>query len=144
MTGQWVLVDGYSVIHNWLQLRLLMGNSLDHQRQALIHVLRQFADHSGRRVTVVFDGYAAKHKPDGALPAAGVEIIFSSSGKTADDVIERLVGQAAHPDQIVVVTSDNQERRTVETLGAVSQSSELFEQEVQRELLSRLREELES
>src|SRR5690348_7277164 len=158
MSDQWILVDGYSVVHNWLQLRMLMGNSLQHQREALIHILRQYADHSGRRVTVVFDGYAAKHKPEGTEPITGIEIIFSASGKTADDVIERFVADAAHPDQILVITSDNQERRTVEALGAQSRSTDMFEMDVQRELkeladlvrqhsrarvLGRLREELE-
>jgi predicted RNA-binding protein with PIN domain len=134
MSASWVLVDGYSVIHNWLQLRMLAGHSLHHQRLALTHVLRQYADHSGRRVTVVFDGYAAKHKPGVPDPEAGLEVIFSASGKTADDVIERLVGRSPTPDQIVVITSDNQERRTVESLGAQSRSTEMFETDVQTEL----------
>jgi predicted RNA-binding protein with PIN domain len=56
--------------------------------------------------------------------------VFSEHGKTADDVIERLVAEAPQPEQIQVVTSDNLERHTVESLGAQSISAELFELEV--------------
>lgn len=131
MNGLWILVDGYSVLHAWPKLRKLAGRSLEHQREALVRVLRQFADQTGQRVTVVFDGYAAKRKPESTAPTPGIEVIFSEKGKTADDVIERTVGQAERPSGILVVTSDNVERQTVEGLGARSVSAEVFEAEVE-------------
>ena len=130
MSQHWILVDGYSVLHFWPRLRKLAGRSLETQRAALIHVLQQYGDAMDCRVTVVFDGYAAKHKPDTTEPTSGLEVLFSDAGKTADDVIERFVATADRPGNIRVVTSDNLERRTVETLGAQSVSTELFEAEV--------------
>jgi predicted RNA-binding protein with PIN domain len=124
------LVDGYSVLHAWPQLRRAAGRPLEQQRDALVAVLRGYADSSGQRVTVVFDGYAAKRKPDVTEKVPGIEVLFSATGKTADDVIERLVAQADRRDLILVVTSDNMERHTVESLGAGSMSAELFEKEV--------------
>ena len=129
-SSQWILVDGYSVLHFWPRLRKLAGRSLELQRDALIHVLRQYGDATGGRVTVVFDGHSAKRKPAQTAPTPGVEVRFSDIGKTADDVIERLVGTAVRPGNIRVVTSDNVERQTVEMLGAQSVSTELFEVEV--------------
>jgi len=131
MSDRWVLVDGYSVLHAWPKLRRLAGRRLEQQRDALERVLRQYADHTRHKVTVVYDGYAAKRKPDTVAPTPGLEVLFSETGKTADDVIERLVGQAERPDRIQVVTSDNMERHTVESLGAQSMSAELFEAEVE-------------
>ncbi len=144
MSTRWTLVDGYSVLHAWPRFttRKSRQMSLQQRREALVAALRQYADHSRRRVTVVFDGYAAKHKPEVAEPAHGVEVLFSDRGKTADDLIERLVGQSAHRASIVVVTSDNMERRTVESLGAQSVSAEVFEEEVDaalRELAGEVR-----
>jgi hypothetical protein len=130
LTPRWILVDGYSVLHFWPRLRKLAGRSLQQQRDALLRVLRQYGDATGRRITVVFDGYAAKHKPEKNEPTPGLEVIFSDAGKTADDLIERMVATAERPGNITVVTSDNLERRTVETLGAQSLSCELFEQEI--------------
>jgi predicted RNA-binding protein with PIN domain len=131
---KWILVDGYSVIHSWPQLRKLAGKSLAKQRDVLIRVLRQYGDHCGCRVTVVFDGYAAKHRPDVQEPVAGVEVMFSGAGQTADDVIERMVGTSESPGQITVITSDNLERQTVESVGAGSMSAEMFELEARTAL----------
>jgi predicted RNA-binding protein with PIN domain len=134
MSDRWVLVDGYSVLHAWPKLRRLAGRRLEQQREALERVLGQYADHTRRKVTVVFDGYAAKRKPDAVAPSPGIDVLFSERGKTADDVIERMVAQAEQPAGILVVSSDNMERHTVESLGAQSMSAELFEAEVAAEL----------
>ena len=134
MSDRWVLVDGYSVLHQWPRLLKIAGCSLETRRNALIALLEGYADHSGRRVTVVFDAYAVKQKPETASRPRGIEILYSGSGKTADDVIERFVGESTRPSLILVVTSDNLERQLVETLGAQSVSAELFELEVEAEL----------
>lgn len=134
MTPRWVLVDGYSVLHFWPRWRRHTGRRLAQQRDALIALLRQYSDATGHRVTVVFDGYAARHKPDPPEPTPGLEVLYSDTGKTADDVIERLVAEADRPANILVVTSDHLERHTVETLGAHSQSCAAFEQEVEAAL----------
>jgi len=134
MNDRWILVDGYSVLHQWPRLRKIAGRSLETRRNALLALLERYADHGNRRVTVVFDAYAAKHKPETAGRPRGVEVIYSGSGKTADDVIERMVGEAERRSLILVVTSDNIERQVVETLGAQSVSAELFELEVDAEL----------
>jgi len=120
MSQRWILVDGYNVLHFWPRLRKLAGRSLEVQRDALIGILRQYGDATNCRVTVVFDGYAAKHKPERNEPTPGVEVLFSDTGKTADEMIERFIGTAAEPGHIRVVTSDNLERGTVEALGAQS------------------------
>jgi predicted RNA-binding protein with PIN domain len=144
VSDRWVLVDGYSVLHAWPRFatRKARQLSLQQRREALVGLLRQYADHSRRRVMVVFDGYAAKHKPEKQEAAHGVEVLFSERGKTADDLIERLVAQSEHKSSILVVTSDNMERHTVEASGAQSASAEVFEAEVEaalRELAGEVR-----
>ena len=144
MSEQWILVDGYSVLHAWPRFatRKARQLSLQQRREMLVGVLRQYADHSRRRVTVVFDAYAAKHKAEGKEPTHGVEVLFSERGKTADDVIERLVGQTADKGKILVVTSDNAERQTVEAMGAQTTAAEVFEADVEavlRELAGMVR-----
>lgn len=134
MSQRWVLVDGYSVLHTWKRLQKPPGRSLQHYRDALLRLLRQYGDHSGCRVTVVFDGYAAKRKPETTEPSPGVEVIYSEQGKTADDIIERLVAQAQERANILVVTSDNVERHTVEAMGAHSMSAGVFEAQMEAAL----------
>mgnify|MGYP003326856258 CR=1 FL=1 len=136
MEIRWVFVDGYSVLHTWARFLTRKGRerALAKQRDELIHLLRQYADATGRRVTVVFDGYASKRKPDTPEVTVGIEVLYSEPGKTADDVIERVVGLLPNRTEILVVTSDNAERRTVESLGAESRSCEVFEEEVESAL----------
>jgi len=119
-------------MHTWKRFatRKTRALSLQQRREELVKLLLQFADHSRRRVTVVFDGYAAKHKPERNEPSPGIEIVFSERGKTADDAIERMVSETADRTRIQVVTSDNVERGTVEAMGAESMSAELFEAEM--------------
>jgi predicted RNA-binding protein with PIN domain len=134
MTPTWVLVDGYSVLHFWRKLiqrergRKQVGAEA---RDKLIHLMRQYADAAGCRVTLVFDGYGAKHHPDATDHGPGIEVVYSQQGKTADDVIERLVASAPDRSTILVVTSDNLERQTVDSLGAGSMSCEMFEAEAE-------------
>ncbi|MCX7887829.1 MAG: NYN domain-containing protein, partial [Verrucomicrobiae bacterium] len=127
---RWVLVDGYSVLHQWPRLRKIAGRSLEQRRNALLALLERYADHSGHRVTVVFDAYAARHQTETCDRFRGVEVIYSSRGRTADAVIARMVGESRQPALILVVTSDNVERRVVESLGAQSVSAEFFELEL--------------
>ncbi len=136
MSGRWILVDGYSVLHAWPRFatRKARQLSLQQRREMLVGLLRQYADHSRRRVTVVFDAYAAKHKAEGKEPTHGIEVLFSERGKTADDVIERLVARAEQKGEILVVTSDNAERSTVEAMGAQTTSAEVFEGDVEAAL----------
>ena len=138
MNDRWVLVDGYNVLCSWPQFasRKSRLRTLEQRREGLLRVLRQYADQSGRPVTVVFDGYGARHKPvkgeteTGMNAGRGLEVLFSDRGKTADEVIERVVALAPSRERILVVTSDNVERQTVEALGAQSESAESFAVEV--------------
>jgi predicted RNA-binding protein with PIN domain len=134
MKAPWIIVDGYSVAHAWPRLRQLAHGPLARRRELLVQLLGRYADFSGKRVTVVFDAYAVRHQPATAEPPHGVEVVFSRQGKTADDVIERVVALSPGCDHITVVTSDNVERQIVEALGARSLSAELFELEVADQL----------
>ena len=83
MRNRWVLVDGYSVLHAWLRFasRKMRQQSLHQRREALVGVLRQYADATGGKLTVVFDGYAAKHKPEGSEVTHGIERLVFRAGQ---------------------------------------------------------------
>jgi predicted RNA-binding protein with PIN domain len=49
--------------------------------------------------------------------------IYTPSGTTADDVIEKLVGQAREPGDCLVATDDRAERQVIESLGAAGMSA---------------------
>ena len=112
-----ILVDGYSLLHNWPELAEGAPRHSERARDALTDMLQQYQDATGTPVTVFFDGKGArgKHKK----PAAqAVEVLFSGGGQTADDLIERAAHRFQDYGEVLVVTDDFAERDTVFASGA--------------------------
>lgn len=132
ITMQFVIVDGHSVIHAWDELRRLhaTGPRRYLAREALLKRLRLYQDVTGTRVVVVFDGVGTKVTDE--REAAGVQVFYANSGRTADSIIERLVAKYAATFAIRVATADQMERDTVESFGAICVSPEELRYEVER------------
>src|SRR4051812_45987007 len=84
-----ILVDGYSLLHNWPRLAPGKPRHSAAARDELIHVLTLYRDAIGTPITIVFDGSGA---PAGTPPPTStpeLEVLYSGAGQTADDVIER-------------------------------------------------------
>ena len=119
-----LLVDGYSILHQWDELKPGRGRSLAAAREALVLLLTRYHDARGGELTVVFDG---RSLPPGGFPfKTGLRILFSREGETADAVIERMVGQAPKDSRFLVATDDEMERSVVESLGAHTISAQIL------------------
>lgn len=130
MSALFLVVDGHSVIYAWPALRSLHTRQPAIAREELIQLLAQVHDAGRWRVTLVFDG--VKGKPEKRRPNELV-VFYSAQGQTADAVIERLVAASGRAPEIVVVTADEAEKRTVEALGATTASPDWLELECQGE-----------
>ncbi|PPK95292.1 putative RNA-binding protein with PIN domain [Kineococcus xinjiangensis] len=97
-----LVVDGYNVTKlGFGQLTLL------EQRRRLVDGLGAIAARTGVEVTCCFDG----NDGVGPVPSPStrrVRVLFSSAGRTADELIRRLV-RAEPPGRVVVVVSDDGE-----------------------------------
>ncbi len=111
-----LLVDGYSIIYAWPPLRAALRRSLEGARDRLVAALTPIQDATGVRVTVVFDSRHGTRVSAGEWPA-GLDVIFTRKGMTADGCIERLVARATAPEQFLVATNDHAEATMVRTLG---------------------------
>jgi predicted RNA-binding protein with PIN domain len=112
--GVLVLVDGYNVTKH---PQGFPDRGLEDQRTLLLDLCRRLARRFGTEITVVFDGGTVGPLPT-RLPLGPVEVVFTDAGRTADDEIVARTN-AAPPDRpVVVVTSDNELRSRVTTLGA--------------------------
>ncbi len=128
-----ILVDGYSLLHSWPELAHGEVRHSGAAREELIRVLTQYQDASGTPVTVFFDGSLPKR---GMPPAAfeAVEVIYSSAGQTADQMIERAAHRFKPYGEVVAVTDDHAERETVLSLGGFAYSCRNFVQMVESTL----------
>jgi uncharacterized protein len=108
-----ILVDGYSLLHNWPELARGKARHSAAAREELVHVLTQYQDATGTPVTIFFDGGGAPPGTPKNESGNGVEVLFSKSGQTADDMIERAAHRFEDYGEVMAVTNDNAERDTV-------------------------------
>ena len=121
-----MIVDGMNLIGSrpdgwWRDRRGAM--------RALVEALTARAEAEGEDITVVFDG-----RPFELRGAPGVEVVFASRAgrNAADDDIVALVERAARPDELSVVTSDDDLARRVEALGSRTVGAGGFRRELER------------
>ena len=60
-------------------------------------------------------------------------VSYATADQTADSIIERLVGASGMSKDILVITADEAEKLTVESLGAATASPEWLRKELERE-----------
>ncbi len=126
-----LVVDGYNVIYKSARYLARMdetadGDPFEQARDLLVADVAAYA--KGRyEPVIVFDaaGNASPERPD--LSRAGVRLVFSPAGESADTVIERLVTEARlAPQAVTVVTSDNTIRATVGGIPVTRVSSDVL------------------
>jgi hypothetical protein len=121
-----ILVDGYSLLHSWPELAPGAPRHSETARDALAEMLTHYQDASGTPVTIFFDGTGSRRGKPKNESAGGVEILFSSAGRTADDLIERAAARFQSYGEVLVVTNDFAERDVVSGFGGSVASCENF------------------
>ena len=125
------VVDGYNVIYKSSRYLARMdetsgGDPFEQARDLLVADVAAYA--KGRyEPVIVFDaaGNVSPERPD--LSKAGVRLVFSPAGESADTVIERLVTEARlAPHAVTVVTSDRTIRATVGGVPVTRVSSDVL------------------
>ena len=129
-----ILIDGYSLLHNWPDLARGRRRHSAAARDELIHTLTRYRDAIGTPMTVVFDGGGAPQGTPKPHSTPCFEVIYSKAGQTADDIIERVTHRLKGFGEVLVVTDDFSERDTVLALGGMAWSCASFIQEVEGSL----------
>ena len=127
----WLLVDGYNIIHAWPQLRELARADLEGARQQLVHRLRNYQGWKRCRVIVVFDAYKVKGGVGSVERYHNLYVVYTKEAETADMYIEKATHRIAKHHRTRVVTSDATEQLIILGAGALRVSSRSFREEVQ-------------
>lgn len=122
MPESFLIVDGHSIIFAWPELLALQRRSGASARENLIKILTEYQDLSGVNVVVVFDGKG--ERVNEVTEPGGIQIFYSNAGRTADEIVERLVAKYGHKHTITVATADLLEQQTVISFGAQCVGSE--------------------
>lgn len=121
-----ILVDGYSLLHDWPELANGHARHSAAARDALIRRLTHYQDAVGTAITIFFDGAGRRGPAPPQDAEHAVEVLFSGNGKTADQMIERAAHRFAAWGEVLAVTDDNTERDTVSALGGFASSCREF------------------
>ena len=129
-----ILVDGYSLLHNWPSLAPGRARHSEQARAALVRMLTKYHDATGEAVTVFFDGSGAPPDVPKNESTGAVEVLFSGPGQTADDLIERVAHRFQAYGEVLVVTDDFTERAVVSGFGGMIASCANFIRMMENEL----------
>ncbi len=121
-----ILVDGYSLLHNWPELAPGRARHSAAARDALVEKLTHYRDANHTPITIFFDGSLPRGVGLKQHSSPEVEVLFSTSGQTADDLIERAAHRFQDYGEVLVVTDDVAERETVIAFGALAASCDNF------------------
>lgn len=103
---QYLLVDGYNVVHSWPETRVLLPRDIDAAAELLVERLAILHDSKRFEVTVVFDGRQDRTEVVNDGKSSIPCVIYAKLGKSADAVIEEIVAKAPDASAFTVVSRD--------------------------------------
>lgn len=130
MRKEFLLVDGYNVIHAWDNLKEMLEISLDSARQKLLDVMSNYQACKNITVIVVFDAYLVKGSVGSAKQYHNIYVVYTKEAETADNYIEKVVNRLPRHYKVRVATSDALEQLIILGHGATRISAQGLYQEV--------------
>lgn len=136
-----LLVDGYNMIGDWPELKTLRDKSLAEARDRLVEKMAEYQAFKGWEVKIIFDAHMVSgvgRKYNNYL----VDVIYTREKETADERIEKLVGELKNIEtRVHVATSDYAEQSVTFGSGALRKSArelrvemEVVEQNISRKV----------
>lgn len=127
---EYVLVDGYNVIHAWDNLREMVNEHMDVARNLLINTLCNYQGYKKCELILVFDAYKIKGHVREVEKFNNITIVYTKEAETADMYIERASYKLAKNNRVRVVTSDGMEQLIILGNGAIRVSAREFREEI--------------
>lgn len=115
-----LLVDGYNIIGAWPELAALKQEKLEIARDRLLELLADYQSYTGLTVIVVFDAYHVAGGLGSDFRYSKLRVVYTRERETADECIERLVGDwVSARRNVYVATSDLTEQHIAFGRGAL-------------------------
>ena len=124
------IVDGSNMLHAFESTRALAGGDLSIAREVLIDELAAYPAYTGEKMIVVFDGYRRHDNPGSISGSDSFQVIYTATGETADERIEKLAHDLRGKYELLVATSDGLVQNSVFAQGAFRISARMLEREM--------------
>ncbi len=128
---EYLLVDGYNIIHAWDELKEMAKINLEAARRMLMDILCNYQGFKKCIVILVFDAYRVKGNPGSVEHWNNIHVVYTKEAETADTYIERATYDLAKEHRVRVATSDNLEQLIILGHGAVRVSAKDFRAEIE-------------
>ncbi|MFH1829424.1 MAG: NYN domain-containing protein [Pseudomonadota bacterium] len=110
-----IIVDGYNFIRRIPPFLEAEQEGLEQGREALLMALEEYGAQNSYWITAVFDGCGRPGFEDFELSSkdrfAGIDVMFSAKGQSADVIILGMVEKGAEDAQEMIVVTDDFELR---------------------------------
>jgi ribosomal protection tetracycline resistance protein len=117
ITVKKVIVDGYNLIYAHPELGERVRTDAREARETLITILSEYVRARKVKVILVFDSRLSRAAPVPSLPPR-LEVVFSRSGLSADELIVKMIESERRPRDVTVVSSDYKDiGRVAKSLG---------------------------
>lgn len=103
---EYLLVDGYNIIHAWPELQDLTDENMDIARDRLREILSNFQPIRKCHIILVFDAYRVKGHKESVEEYHNIRVVYTAEAQTADQYIERFARENKKKYRITVATSD--------------------------------------
>ena len=123
---RYLIIDGHSLIYTWDYLLKLHQSNKSSARESLIRRMTNYQDITGERVVIVFDGKG--DVSESMNDENAIQVFYSKSGVTADQIIERLAGKYSTTRNITVASRDRAVLDTCSSFGADAISPKTLEE----------------
>lgn len=127
---EYLLVDGYNVIHAWPDLKELAQMNFEAARNKLMDILCNYQGYKKIPVILVFDAYKVEGFQQEIQKYHNIHVVYTKEAETADQYIEKVVHEIGKRYHVTVVTSDGMEQIVTLGQGGTLISSREFLEEV--------------
>lgn len=110
---EYLLVDGYNIIHAWDELRLLMDADMGAARGRLMDILSGYQGYRQMTLILVFDAYKVPGGTGSVEKYHNIHVVYTREAETADQYIEKTVHEIGRTHNVTVATSDGLEQMII-------------------------------
>ena len=114
---EYLLVDGYNIIHAWPELKTLADADMESARMKLLDLLSNYQGIRKCRIIVVFDAYLVVGHGEEVIAYQNLHMVFTREAQTADQYIERFTHVNRKKYKVTVATSDGLQQMIVRGAG---------------------------
>ena len=133
---EYLLVDGYNVIHALPELKELADENMESARTKLLDILSNYQGIRKCRLMVVFDAYRVQRHAEEIFDYHNIRVVYTKEAQTADHFIEKFAHDNHEKYDITVATSDALQQIIIRGAGCSLLSARELKAEIEQAYLA--------